>query len=119
MLSTLDDGTVVRGLRGIPSEGPVLIVGYHMLLGLEVAPLIAQLFAERNIHVRGVAHPMLFAKYKDGRAWPESSSFDVVRMMGAVPVSGSNLFKLFKNKSHVLLYPGGAREAVHKKVSNL
>ncbi|KAH9743272.1 AB hydrolase-1 domain-containing protein [Citrus sinensis] len=39
MLSTLEDGKIVRGLAGIPSEGPVLFVGYHMLLGLELTPL--------------------------------------------------------------------------------
>ncbi|KAH9791698.1 AB hydrolase-1 domain-containing protein [Citrus sinensis] len=38
-LSTLEDGMIVRGLGGIPMEGPVLIVGYHMLLGIELIPL--------------------------------------------------------------------------------
>ncbi|PQP94442.1 hypothetical protein Pyn_35350 [Prunus yedoensis var. nudiflora] len=38
MLSTLADGKIVRSLAGIPSEGPVLFVGYHMLLGFELAP---------------------------------------------------------------------------------
>ncbi|KAK3026747.1 hypothetical protein RJ639_042200 [Escallonia herrerae] len=56
MLSTLGNGKIVRGFAGIPSKGPVLFVGYHMLLGLELGPL-----------------------------------------------------------SHVLLYPGGVREALHRK----
>nr|KYP55885.1 hypothetical protein KK1_002111 [Cajanus cajan] len=76
-LSTLEDGTIVKGLAGIPSDGPVLFVGYHMLMGLE------------KIHL--------------------------YRSMGAVPVTPINLFKLFSSKSHVLLYPGGIREAFHKK----
>ncbi|KHM99237.1 Acyltransferase-like protein, chloroplastic [Glycine soja] len=63
MLSTLEDGTIVKGLAGIPSEGPVLFVG----------------------------------------------------VMGAAPVAPTNLFKLFSSKSHVLLYPGGMREALHRK----
>jgi hypothetical protein len=37
--------------------------------------------------------------------------------MGAVPVTASNLFNLLSTKSHVLLYPGGAREALHNRVS--
>ncbi|KAK4603175.1 hypothetical protein RGQ29_011941 [Quercus rubra] len=37
------------------------------------------------------------------------------KIMGAVPVSASNLFKLLSSKSHVLLYPGGVREATHRK----
>ncbi|XP_045823569.1 acyltransferase-like protein At1g54570, chloroplastic isoform X2 [Trifolium pratense] len=35
--------------------------------------------------------------------------------MGAVPVAPSNLFKLLSSKSHVLLYPGGMREDLHRK----
>ncbi|KAI8533367.1 hypothetical protein RHMOL_Rhmol10G0003700 [Rhododendron molle] len=114
MLSTLENGKIVRGLEGIPSEGPVLFVGYHMLLGWELAPLVARFWAERNILLRGIAHPMMFRKLRDGKL-PELSSFDTFRMMGAVPVSATNFYKLFASKSHVLLYPGGMREALHRK----
>ncbi|KAK7826703.1 acyltransferase-like protein [Quercus suber] len=116
MLSTLEDGKIVRGLAGIPSEGPVLLVGYHMLLGIELAPLVANIFRERNILVRGIAHPMMFVKKDNTREMlPDVSQFDTHRIMGAVPVSASNLFKLLSSKSHVLLYPGGMREALHRK----
>jgi len=106
---------VVRGLAGIPSEGPTLLVGYHMLLGLELAPLIIRMVAEKNIVVRGIAHPMMFYRSKEGKL-PNLSEFDQFRLMGATPVSGTNLFKLLASKSHVLLYPGGMREALHRKV---
>lgn len=115
MLTTLEDGKIVRGLAGIPSEGPVLFVGYHMLLGLDVIPMIPHFFMERNILLRGIAHPMLFYKSREGKL-PDLENYDVVRLMGAVPVSATNFFKLMSSKSHVLLYPGGAREAVHRKV---
>ncbi|KAL2529233.1 Esterase/lipase/thioesterase family protein [Forsythia ovata] len=114
MLSTLESGKVVRGLAGIPSEGPVLLVGYHMMLGLELVPLVSRFWIERNILLRGIAHPMMFTRLRDGLL-PELSSFDTYKMMGAVPVSASNFFKLFSTKSHVLLYPGGMREALHRK----
>ncbi|XP_030515183.2 phytyl ester synthase 2, chloroplastic-like [Rhodamnia argentea] len=116
MLSTLEDGRIVRGLDGIPSDGPVLFVGYHMLLGLELVPLVTQLMNDRNILARGIAHPMLFEKYtkRQGQTL-EPEFYDTFRMMGAVPVSGTNLFKLLSSKSHVLLYPGGMREALHHK----
>ncbi|XP_062105362.1 phytyl ester synthase 2, chloroplastic-like [Humulus lupulus] len=114
MFSTLDDGKIVRSLAGIPSEGPVLYVGYHMLLGLELAPLVSQLLIERNILARGIAHPMMFMKVNKG-SLPEFSHFESMRIMGAVPVSGMNFYKLFSSKSHVLLYPGGMREALHRK----
>ncbi|MBA0831508.1 hypothetical protein Goarm_015973, partial [Gossypium armourianum] len=116
MLSTLEDGKVVRGLAGIPSEGPVLFVGYHMLMGFEVIPLVAQIMMERNILVRGIAHPAMFVRVKDRRPpEPELSDFDVLRVMGAVPVSAANFYKLMSSKSHALLYPGGVREALHRK----
>lgn len=115
MLSTLESGKIVRGLAGIPSEGPVLYVGYHMMLGMELVPLVARFWMERNILLRGVAHPMMFTKLKDGKL-PALSAYDTARTMGAVPVSAKNFYKLFSLKSHVLLYPGGVREALHRKV---
>lgn len=113
-LSTTEDGKMVRGLAGVPDEGPVLLVGYHMLMGLELSPLIEQFLREKKILVRGVAHPTLFSDNIETED-REFSFFNYIRLYGALPVSPSNLFKLFKTNSHVLLYPGGAREALHKK----
>lgn len=115
MLSTLKNGKIVKGLAGIPSKGPVLFVGYHMLLGLEVISFISKFWTERNILVRGLTHPMLFASSSDKKS-RDVSQFDAVRVMGAVPVSATNFYKLLSSKSHVLLYPGGAREALHRRV---
>lgn len=117
-LSTMEDGNIVRGLAGVPDEGPVLLVGYHMLMGLELSPLIEQFLLEKKILVRGVAHPTLFSDHIETEN-REFSFFNYIRLYGALPVSPSNLFKLFKTNSHVLLYPGGAREALHKKVRML
>lgn len=64
MLSTLEDGKVVKGLAGIPSDGPVLFVGYHMLMGRELAPMITRLLLERSILLRGLAHPLAFTRKK-------------------------------------------------------
>lgn len=118
MFSTMEDGKVVRGLSGIPSEGPVLLVGYHMLLGLELMPLVPQFLLERNIIVRGIAHPMMFYKLRT-EGGIDLGDFDILRLFGAVPVSATNFYRLMSSKSHVLLYPGGVREACHRKVSFL
>ncbi|XP_004494663.1 phytyl ester synthase 1, chloroplastic [Cicer arietinum] len=114
MFSTLEDGTIVKGLSGVPDEGPVLFVGYHMLVGLELISLIDEFISQKGIALRGIAHPELFT----GKIESSSSEFslvDWVKVFGGVPVSASNLFKLLSTKSHVLLYPGGAREALHFK----
>lgn len=44
---------------------------------------------------------------------------DLFRNFGAVPVSGRVLYKLMKMGCSTLLYPGGAREALHRKVFKL
>ncbi|GJQ94351.1 acyltransferase-like protein, chloroplastic, partial [Tanacetum coccineum] len=37
------------------------------------------------------------------------------RVFGMLSVTASNMFKLFSIKQYILLYPGGAREALHRK----
>lgn len=113
-LSTLEDGRIVRGLSGVPDDGPVLLVGYHMLLGLELAPLIIEFLREKNVIVRGIAHPELFTM-NSKKDLPEFSNLDLMKVYGALPVTPTNLFKLFSSNSFGLLYPGGAREALHRK----
>uniref|UniRef100_A0A453L9A8 Serine aminopeptidase S33 domain-containing protein n=4 Tax=Aegilops tauschii subsp. strangulata TaxID=200361 RepID=A0A453L9A8_AEGTS len=114
MLSTLPDGKIVRGLAGLPRAGPVLLVGYHMLMGFELGPLVTGVLRSTGIHIRGLAHPFMFNESSD-QLIPDSSNYDLHRIMGAVPVTAVNFYKLLSEKQFVLLYPGGAREALHRK----
>ncbi|PWZ14526.1 Acyltransferase-like protein [Zea mays] len=114
MLSTLGDGRVVRGLAGLPREGPAVLVGYHMLLGFELGPMVTGILSGTGVHVRGLAHPFMFDGATE-RLMPDSAHFDLHRVMGAVPVTGANFYRLLADKEFVLLYPGGAREALHRK----
>ncbi|KAL9233256.1 hypothetical protein vseg_008277 [Gypsophila vaccaria] len=111
IFSTLEDGEIVRGLAGVPSEGPVLLVGNHMLVGLELAGLVKGFLTEKNVIVRGLAHPQLFVENTSN----ELSFIDYTRVFGATPVTAKNFYKLLSTKSHILLYPGGAREALHRR----
>lgn len=115
MFSTLEDGKIVKGLSGVPDEGPVLLVGYHMLMGLELISLTEEFIRQKGIMLRGIAHPTLFLDNMETSS-AEFSMFDWVKIFGGVPVSAMYLYKLLSTKSHVLLYPGGAREALHFKV---
>jgi hypothetical protein len=115
MFSTLEDGKIVKGLGGVPNEGPVLLVGYHMLMGLELIPLVEGFLREKNIMIRGLTDPTLFSRMFESSS-SDFSVIDWVKVFGAVPVTATNLFKLLSTKSHVLLYPGGSREALHYKV---
>ncbi|GLU18709.1 hypothetical protein SLE2022_349940 [Rubroshorea leprosula] len=77
MLSTTEDGKVVKGLARVPLEGPVLYIGYHMLLGLEVISLVSEFLTQRNILLRGIAYPLLFERLREGRL-PDVSTFDSI-----------------------------------------
>ncbi|CAA7405169.1 unnamed protein product [Spirodela intermedia] len=114
MLSTLSDGKIVKNLSGIPSEGPAIFVGNHMLMGWDLVPLVSRLLSDRGIHLRTIAHPIIFDRFSE-IMMPDYSSFDHYRLMGAVPASAMNLYKLLSSRSFVLLFPGGAREALHRK----
>ncbi|KAL8521233.1 hypothetical protein ACS0TY_011682 [Phlomoides rotata] len=115
VLSTLGDGEIVRGLKGIPDEGPVLLVGYHMLLGSEISTIIDEFLREKHVLVHGLAHPEIFTKAFEDKMQENTSPLDYMKVFGAVPVTARNLLRLLSTKSYALLYPGGVREALHRK----
>lgn len=115
MFSTMQDGKIVRGLSGVPNDGPVLLVGNHMLVGLELVPLYTEFLREKRIVLRGIGHQLLFQGNIESSV-QECDFFDFVRIFGAVPVSGKYFYRLLSEKAFVLLYPGGSREALHRKV---
>lgn len=115
MLSTLKNGKIVRGLTGVPDKGPILFVGYHELLAMELTSLVEEFLREKKAVVRAVAHSVFFVgNFEILRQ--ELSLFDIVSMYGGVPVSPINTYRLFERNEFVLLYPGGIREALHRKV---
>jgi 1-acyl-sn-glycerol-3-phosphate acyltransferase len=58
--STSDDGEVEQGLSNIPTDRPVLFVGNHLYFGVELSLVVGELLKQRNLLVRGLAHPFLF-----------------------------------------------------------
>lgn len=112
--STLADGKIVRGLEGVPEQGPVVLVGHHMLFGLEIGSLIEEFLRQRKTVVHGMSHPAIFSKTIESPS-NEFSIFDLFKVFGSMRASGANFYKLLLNKSYVLLYPGGVREALHLK----
>lgn len=49
-----------QSLSNIPNDRPVIFVGNHMYMGLDLSLVIYKIFKERGIMIRGLAHPMLF-----------------------------------------------------------
>uniref|UniRef100_A0ACD5UV07 Uncharacterized protein n=1 Tax=Avena sativa TaxID=4498 RepID=A0ACD5UV07_AVESA len=115
MLSTLETGKIVRGLAGVPDKGPILFVGYHQLLALEKTSIVEGFLEEKKVAIRILGNPLLFSEHF-GTLRQEFSLFDYFSVYGAVPISPINMYKLFQGNEFVVLYPGGVREVLHRKV---
>eukprot|EP00271_Cylindrocystis_brebissonii_P022170 TRINITY_DN8376_c0_g2_i1.p1 TRINITY_DN8376_c0_g2~~TRINITY_DN8376_c0_g2_i1.p1 ORF type:complete len:996 (+),score=154.04 TRINITY_DN8376_c0_g2_i1:156-3143(+) len=129
--STLEDGTIVQGLEGVPSsERPLLFIGNHQTWAPDLGIVVDELLEGAGVVVRGLAHPLAMGMTpppaqadtqekkngEDGGDDSQSSPLgDLFRTFGAVPVSGMNLHKLLKDKQAVLLFPGGVREAYRRR----
>ncbi|CAM9137683.1 unnamed protein product [Ectocarpus fasciculatus] len=199
--SVNERGELNHGLGSVPDyqEGrSILFVGNHQLLGIDMPILVRKILTEKNILVRGLAHPVVtgcgtgdlfetikrqqesdetqatnslgaggiarplasavvqtvgaasrrigsvvtacsktvangaslvhrvikrdregFDRVEDSTTSPSSISERVGSFMaklGAVPVTPRNMLRLFKTGESMLLYPGGAKEALHQKV---
>src|SRR6187455_1877342 len=116
MLSTLTNGRIVRGLAGVPEKGPILFVSYHSLLAMDLGPMCGEFLREKKTIIRVIAHPVFFAK-NFANSFQELSALNNISLYGGVPVSPFNLYRLLERKEFVLLFPGGIREGLHRKVS--
>lgn len=128
--STDGEGKRWKGLSRVPSEGPLVFVANHQLLGLDLGMVIAELLEERGIMARGLAHPVIFEQTGASAARPKpensipgiqqsenNSPFDnaLFQQFGAVKVSPRNYYRLLQTGQNVLLFPGGVREVFHGK----
>ncbi|KAJ4768170.1 Esterase/lipase/thioesterase-like protein [Rhynchospora pubera] len=112
--STLPSGEIVRGLEGVPKKGPVLLVSYHMLWGLDLSMLYKQFLDEIKVTLFGMAHPVIFSPGAESSR-RQFTHYDSLYLFGGIPVSPVNMYRLLQRGSFVLLFPGGAREALHRK----
>ena len=136
------NGELVRGIDSLPTgvDGrPVLLVGNHQLYGADCAQIIREFINSKSTLVRGLAHPMVF---NDRDSNPLMAP--TLKKYGAVEVSPTAIFEvnipnslilenmsklyllliaymlfvclqLLKRNETVMLFPGGAREALHGK----
>lgn len=108
--STNQDGQITAGLSQVPlgtAGRPVLLVGNHQLLGLDLALIVREFLREREVLIRGLAHPLIFNQ--------SGPYLDTLRRFGAVKVSPMAYFQLLKQNETVMLFPGGTNEALHTK----
>ena len=56
-----------RGLDGIPTDArPILFIGNHQLMALDMGVLVEELYREKDILMRGLAHPAIFSGMRGG-----------------------------------------------------
>ena len=132
-------GKVVQGLAGVPDQEdgrPLLFIGNHQTLSLDLGLLVSEVYEQKGLLMRGLAHPVLFgagggfgvpgaapppsrqgapdpidpAQVQQPRPAADGSGF--FEKFGAVPVSGRNFAKLMRRGDAVLLFPGGVKETV-------
>lgn len=125
--STDSDGKRWKGIGQVPSEGPLVFVANHQLIGLDLGLLISELLFQRGVVVRGLAHPIIFQgnasvdnmpgrPHTPGLRGEESSSpFDnkLFQQFGALMVTPRNYYRLLQSGQNALLFPGGVREVFH------
>ena len=128
--STDDSGKRWKGLGQLPSDGPLVFVANHQLIGLDLGLIIAELLEQRNISARGLAHPFIFQGSEPELPGqpvnpglngpdrdPSNNPFSprVFQKFGAVMVTPRNYYRLLQTGQDVLLFPGGVREVFHRK----
>lgn len=102
------------GLKGVPTPAdlggrPVLLVGNHQIMGLDLGPLVREFILDRGVVARGLANSDAM-RSMEGRNGGADTLFTT---FGAVTVTPRNIFKLLQKGEMVLLFPGGMREALH------
>jgi len=82
------DGQRRFGLAGVPdleaSGRPILFVGNHQLLALDLAPLIREFLLEKGFAPRGLAHPINFPEF-----------FSEIVKQADAPIASSSLLDAF------------------------
>jgi len=95
------------GLENVPEKGPSLFVGNHTIFGIIDVPVMqAELWGAKRIWLRGLA---------ERAHWSVPGWRDFAESFGAVVASRRNCAALLDGGEHVLVFPGGTREAMKSK----
>lgn len=113
-----DMSPVFIGEENIPkykTDKPVLFVCNHTLLGwLDALHPIERILSTRKILVRSLAHPQLMSLTEVSFPYTPKVTADDLRKYGILQVSPRQLVEQLGRGRWMLLFPGGAREALKK-----
>lgn len=94
------------GLENLDKAKPSILVGNHSIYAYDVAMLLVELKLKKGIELRALGD-RIHSKIPYWR--------DLLEDYGVVPATPENCTQLMKTKQHILVFPGGAREALKRR----
>lgn len=94
------------GLKHLDKDKPSLLVGNHSIFAYDVAILLVELKLQKDIQLRALSD-RIHDKIPYWR--------DLLESQGVVPATPENCSRLMAGKEHILVFPGGAREALKSR----
>jgi 1-acyl-sn-glycerol-3-phosphate acyltransferase len=94
------------GMENLDRNKPSILVGNHSIYSYDVAIMLVELKLQKGIEVRALGDRM----HSNIPYWR-----DLLEKYGVVPGTPENCARLMQDKEHILVFPGGAREAFKRK----
>ncbi|HEY6131368.1 MAG TPA: lysophospholipid acyltransferase family protein [Halioglobus sp.] len=94
------------GLEHLDKKKPSILVGNHSIYAYDVALMLVELKLQKDIVLRALGDRM----HANIPYWR-----DLLEHHGVVPGTPENCAQLMKSKHHILVFPGGAREAFKRQ----
>ncbi len=94
------------GLQNLDNSKPSLLVGNHSIYSYDLAILLVELKLQKNIRLRALSDRL----HERIPYWR-----DILKSHGVVPATPDNCTRLMQSGEHILVFPGGAREALKRK----
>lgn len=94
------------GMDNLDANKPSILVGNHSIYAYDVAIMLVELKLQKGIELRALADRF----HGNIPYWR-----DLLEKYGVVTGTPENCARLMANKEHILVFPGGAREAFKRK----
>eukprot|EP00178_Gracilaria_changii_P002662 TRINITY_DN13970_c0_g1_i1.p1 TRINITY_DN13970_c0_g1~~TRINITY_DN13970_c0_g1_i1.p1 ORF type:complete len:985 (-),score=127.88 TRINITY_DN13970_c0_g1_i1:696-3650(-) len=114
--STREFSPVFIGEENIPEydvNRPVLFVSNHTLMGwLDTSHPVTRVLQSRGVLIRALAHPYLLAGATQSFPMVPSVDVQTLKKFGVTTLTPNSLVQNLSEGNWMLLFPGGAREAL-------